>query len=264
MPIYNSIKHVSFTLLDNYRECPKRVKLDKIDKLPKPPDDYFSPPGMKEHPLERGSRIHKEAEDFVVGATDTVTKDLNLYKDELSKARAMYEVEKATAEEMWTFEVTNDWNFTEEKFPRDIAFRYKCDLFAIHYGDPQRGLMVDYKTGKRDRKAHSHDTQVQYGGALAFRAYDGIAHVTSELWYFDLPMQPVVKFTMTKAQSMVIFNKLQREVEEVITTREFPARPSPQACRYCPFAAVLSEHGLTEPLCSDAITADSRNVRRIR
>lgn len=123
----------SFSRLSAYRQCPLKAKLSNLDKIAEP----------KSPAMERGTAIHKLAEDYISGVGRTVPKELKVFASELKLLRARRKSEAVFVEEMWVFR--RDWTETRWDDWDGAWLRVKVDVCDL--SDPFV-TMTDWKTGK--------------------------------------------------------------------------------------------------------------------
>lgn len=214
----------SFSKLMMYESCPMRVRLKYIDKCPEPPQ----PP---DSPLERGSRIHDNLENFVKGEgtlDGNEAKKLAPFVDPLHHLQDLYAAGKATAEENLYFNV--DWDMCERD---DVWLWLKKDFNVV---DQDRALTItgDYKSGKSTYKTAEHIQQLQlYAACDALEFPWAEVHYT-ELWYVDEGW--VRKASYTHDQALSFVGRFQRRVDRMYNDRLFRPNPNKVTCRWCPFS----------------------------
>jgi RecB family exonuclease len=206
----------SFTALTQFEDCPRAYELKYIQKISdtKPRDA-----------LERGSRIHQEAEDFVRGKVD-FTENLRHFKPELEALKTKYQDGKVTVEE--------EWGFDAEWYPtawRSAWVRLKCD--AVVELSPEHFLIVDYKTGGRFGNELKHGRQLEFYAAASLVRFPDVKQVTCELWYLD--KNDLASMTMNANQMKRALSTWDRAGRKVSMAKHFPATPSLYKCRWCPY-----------------------------
>ena len=134
----------SFSRLDVFESCKYRAKLAFVDKEKEPPRAKLPEGG--EYPDERGSRIHDECEQFVLGEGE-FTEGMRHFKPEFNKLRQECKDGKVVVENMWCYK--DDWTYFSPHvfWDPDIRFRIKTD--ATVFTSDTSALIIDYKTGKR-------------------------------------------------------------------------------------------------------------------
>lgn len=217
------IRAWSFSSLQSFEQCPHRMKLKVVDKLPLPPTDPNSP-------LERGNRIHKAAEDFIQGLTDTL--DPALAKHMAQQYHAMRELfaqGKVTVEEEWAYTRTlepTDWR------AKDAWVRAKLDC-CVQLNAANEVLVQDHKTGKLFGNEVKHAQQGMFYAGLAALRYPEAQRFHVEFWYPDV--NDLTHTVFNRRQADVFRNRFIERGEKMTTATEFPARPNESNCRYCDF-----------------------------
>lgn len=215
----STLKSWSFSMAMVFEECKYRIKLERIDKI------------LDERPrphADRGTAIHLEAEDFVIGK-GPFTNNLRFFKDDLTALQTHYAAGRVTCEEEWAFD--REWKPVAWK-AREAWLRLKadatCRLSKTHL------VVIDYKTGKRFGNEVKHGRQLQLYAMCTLLLHPEIDKVTCELWYFD--QDEIASFVMTRKQLkkfLMIYDKLGNEIT---SETEFPPSPNIFSCKYCPYA----------------------------
>jgi RecB family exonuclease len=208
----NGVKAWSYSALKLYEECPFRYRLEKIDKVPVP-----------EHPaMERGKKIHKDAEDFLTG------KEMLLPPTCMSMGGQMRELRehKPMVEQEWAF---NDrWKPTGW-FAKDCWLRIKTDA-ALLYDDEEELLIVDHKTG---RKYNDNEDQIELFALGGFCMFPMVKSVDTRLWYLDSGEEVDVQFERDKEGLADAKREWEDRVEPMFVDIEFRPRPNDK-CKWCP------------------------------
>lgn len=202
-----------------FDQCAYRAKLQWVDKIP----DTQPRPAA-----DRGTAIHLEAEDYVVGKRGDVTHNLRHFRDDLISLRAHHEAGRVTCEEEWAFD--RDWKPTSWK---SGWLRLKLD--ACCHLTPQHVAVVDYKSGKRFGNEVKHAEQLQLYGLTALIRNPKVELVTAELWYID--QNELASFTMKRTQLQRYIGIFDRKGREITDTSRFPPNPNIFSCKYCPYHA---------------------------
>ena len=227
----NKINAWSFSRLEFYKNCPYAAKLKYVDKkqeLPRPP-----PVRGKEHANERGSRMHDNAEQFVLSQIDTIIHENKHFMNELEALRLMREnhPDRVIPEELWLFD--KEWNPLPADAPyEDIWLRIIADMQVWNHDFTELQL-IDYKSGKRDRNEVKHGKQLQLYQLTAFMRFPNLETVSAELWYLDLDLRHETSFSRdTGLKYFPIFND---QAIHMCNDIEFKAAPSEYRCRFCPY-----------------------------
>lgn len=166
----NLVKSWSFSRYGDYKKCPAAFKYKHLDKIKEPPNAA----------MQRGTDIHKLAEDFVKGTTKKLPAELGLFKDEfaaLKKQKVKFVEESWSFTQSWGLTTWNDWN--------GCWLRVKLDVAYVH---PEHNVLVpiDYKTGKfRDDKNAEYELQLELYGLAGLVQQPDIEVASPRLWYLD-------------------------------------------------------------------------------
>jgi len=222
-------KSSSYSRADLFKKCPLQFNFRHLLKIPN-----LAPPCSTERPLERGIRIHDEAEAFVDG-TGKLTKDLKPFHPWLEKLRRLYDVGVVVLEKEYAFDAT--WNPCGYKDWDICVYRGKADVTVRP--NERNVLIIDYKSGKKTGNEIKHHEQcVEY--AISEALEDTKLQVfTLELWYLDQPPaadNPTSR-VMTRTQVLQSFPAMRKKHQEVLDAVVFPARPSRFACYFCDYKA---------------------------
>jgi hypothetical protein len=210
----------SYSRLDLWLTCPRRCFLKHIQKLVEPP----SPP------LERGSRIHKLAEDYLKGILKKLPSELKLLKAEfavLAKLRKRLQIEAELAFALhWGL---SGW------FDPDCWCRIKMDVMYDDPKETQIRRVIDWKTGKMNPK-HTEQTELYAIGAF-LTAPKNIIRVDTKLAYTD--SGEVVEQTFMRTDLPKLQKKWEKLAVPMLRDTKFKPTPSSNACRFCPWTKVL-------------------------
>lgn len=201
----------SFSRWSTYQDCPAKIKFRYVDKLAEP-----GSPAM-----DRGTMIHKIAEDYVVapGRTQKPHDCLKHYAAEFKLARKS----KPIVEKEWAF--TESWEPTGW-FAKDAWLRIKTDLIF----QPKKApcVVVDHKTGKRYDK---HKDQLSIEALTTFIMLEHVDEIDAQIWYLD---QGKPNLTSKFTREDVPFLKMEWEdkVRPMLNDETFAPKPN-YGCRWC-------------------------------
>lgn len=202
----------SYSRWQTYEQCPLKAKLKFIDKLPEP----SSPP------MERGSAIHKLAENYVRGDIKKLPPELKLMKGkfkDLVKAEAL-------AEEQWCF--TRKWEVTGW-FDANAWLRIKVD--ALNPNLKTRTLLiVDHKTG---REKPDHMAQLSLYAMGGFIKHTDMEVVDAQLWYLDSGVPRSMLFKRSELPALK--KDWTGKTKAMLSDTTFAPRPG-NYCRWCHFS----------------------------
>lgn len=206
----------SYSRWMTYEECPFKAKLKFIERRQEP-----SAPA-----LERGTAIHKLAEEYLTGVKSRLPAELKQLKTDFAAVRKVEGIQ--TEMEV---ALTTDWKFTEW-FAPDAWCRIKIDLFV----PPKTGAtkVVDFKTGRY--RPGTYVPQLELYAIPALIKYPN--HDTNpEFWFIDHGIvhagDPPLSFTIGDLPRL---RKIwERRVKPMLADTKFAPRPGAY-CRWCHFA----------------------------
>lgn len=209
----NKLKAWSFSRWHTAHTCRYKFKCSAIDGI----RDETSSPAM-----ERGTRIHKLAEEFVKGNIFGMPKELQHFNAELKVMQKLYKKQTAFTEE--------DWGFDENWKPcswKTAWFRAKMDFYCVE--EDKHGTevaLVDYKTGQ----IYSyHDKQAKlYAVAACHRLKADFVHV--EFMYTD--KNHIRPFDFNSADCKRLNTFWNNQAAKLFSMSEFPKEPGSH-CKYC-------------------------------
>lgn len=220
------IKAWSMSRLDVYETCPYRAYLQYVQRVPTP--ELVPKPGEPEHPLERGLRVHKAAEEYV-------TQDINLV-DELQRFESAFTLQRdkyrnspelCIVEHEWAFDQC--WNRTGWSSVTAWG-RLKLDYGELS-DDKKKITIVDYKTGKKYPPKHIQQGQLY--ALVAGLRHPEIEEFNVEFWYLDSGETLTNQYS--KVQTLMLKEGFDTRAKAMTTATEFPPRSSAYACRFCPY-----------------------------
>lgn len=219
------IKTWSFSRWKDFEQCKFRAYLKYVQKVPEP--DRPLPPGVTEHAIDRGSRIHECSEKFIRGGVELIP-ELETYREELEKLKELYSAGKVAVEEEWAMDTAWEpcaWG------SETTWLRLKLDAFAIRA--PGKAVVIDIKTGRKSGNEIKHAEQGQLYQLVAFMRNPEIQQIDVEFWYTDKDEMSHMKFTRT--QGMRFFKSFDDKGKIITSCTEFPPSPSIFTCRWCPY-----------------------------
>jgi hypothetical protein len=226
----NRIKAWSYSRYSDYKQCPLKAKLKHVDRLPEP----------KNAAMERGSMIHKLAEDYIKGALARLPAELKPLGNEFKQLRDIYKKRKilgvAAIEDSWAF--TAEWTRTTWDDWTHCWVRIKLD--CAHYSPDDQDVLIitDWKTGKyRMEQQDDYREQLELYALPALLIHPHVREVQPRLGYTDLGLiWPGADNAMVFTQSDVPrLKKLwAKRTKPMLADERFAPRPG-DYCRYCHF-----------------------------
>jgi CRISPR/Cas system-associated exonuclease Cas4 (RecB family) len=213
-----SITAWSFSRLKDYEQCPAKAKYKHVDKLKEPGNAA----------MDRGTAIHKLAEDFVKGDIMKLPPELQNFKKEFEKVRKQNQV---FVEEQLTFDsnlkLMKDTKEQQAWFSYKAWLRVKMDLRVL-----EKNIMrlIDHKTGRVNEE---HKEQLELYALIGFMLEPEIDIIDAELWYLDNATKPVAVRFLRKNFAKIKKKWLLR-VKPMMVDTLFAPRPG-RYCSWCWF-----------------------------
>lgn len=225
------IKAWSPSRLADYEVCPAKANYKHVLRLPEPPAPA----------LDRGSAIHKQAEEFIVGEAKKVPQDLTKVSRELRRLQRQHKKGLVRVEQMVA--VDDSWN-PVDWFSPDAWLRCKIDVVETSPPVTSRGkkrppksaLVTDWKTGRNNaRDSEKHGDQLNLY-AVAVLTTSEVDRVRARLIFTDLG-EPVDKPEGTLDRDGLAAAKdiWEARVEPMMNDRTFAPTPN-FTCRWCAFS----------------------------
>lgn len=213
----------SFSRLQDFERCKFYFKLKHLDKVPEPLRPL--PPGRTEYANDRGTRIHKAAEDYVRGGIELV-EELSHFRPEFEALRTLHAEGKTSLE--------GEWGYDENWMPcawmsETVWLRVKLDALVLPHD--KTGTAIDYKTGKRAGNEIKHGEQMALYALATFMRYPELEDLNVELWYVDLP--DLVHQRYTRDSAMRNLKKYNERGLKLTASEAWPPNPNQYTCRFC-------------------------------
>jgi putative RecB family exonuclease len=229
----------SYSRLADYEKCPQLFKFKVIEKRPEPSNEY----------MERGGRIHEQAQVCLMKPKSKIPADLKRVAAEIKLLRSL----KAEPEGMLSF--TDQFKKKTTWFGKDAWARVKVDATArvtylealeqiapneVHWG--QRGQLdkltpgvwvVDWKTGQFKPERSTDQVELY---ALGAYLDDSVAEfVIVSLVYVDFGRTVHAYFDLSKKQLERLKQKWLKKVAPMQADTRFKPKPGVQ-CDWCFFS----------------------------
>ena len=213
----------SFSRYNVYKSCPAKAKYKFIDKLQEPGSPQ----------MDRGTEIHKLAEDYAKGLLKKLPAELSLFKEEFA---ALKKQKVKFIEESWTFKA--DWSLTTWNDWNGAWLRVKLDAAYIN-PDHNVLVVVDHKTGKfRESKNDEYEEQLQLYGLAGLKKHPTVDAVAPRLWYLDEgvihPDLETAEIIYTRNDEKYLDKLWAGKTKKMLTDTTFKPTPG-SACTYCHF-----------------------------
>ena len=199
---------------NTYETCAYKAKLIYIDKKKEPAN-----PAM-----ERGSEIHKLAEDYLTRRIKRLPKELKRFDKEFKAL--LKDGAPLMVEEQWAFD--KNWKSCDW-FSKETYCRMMVDV-AENYLEMGELVLIDHKTGK------ARDNHIEQCGLYALGAFERFPqadHIVAKLWYLDQGVEVKEEFYRKKDHKK-LKTKWAKAVRPMLNDTIFAPRPN-QFCRWCHF-----------------------------
>lgn len=205
----NKPKRWSYSSWSTYEQCPAKWKFSYIDNLP-----WGSSAAM-----DRGTRMHKMAEDFVTGAIDFVPNDIR----KVGPSLLMYKNMGAKAEETWLL----DKNWEPVTNQDDAWIKAIVDL---HYFQSPVIYVKDHKSGQM---YDSHREQLELYGLIGLKKYPEAKRAETAAIYMDTGHEGM-DGTIIRAMMPKLIDKWHSGAIRMYEDNTYD--PKPGNCKWCTYA----------------------------
>jgi len=202
-------KRWSYSALSTYNECPAKYAYSYIHNLPWPSSAA----------MERGTRLHSQAEDYMNDPAMPVPYDLRKIGRDLDRFRTA----GAKAEEVWL--VTKDWQPTE-----DQGEAWVKAIVDVHWIENNVLHLRDYKSG---REYPSHRDQLGLYSILGLLKYPHVERAECGATYIDGGYTGM-EGSIIRPMLPKLIEKWDAQARRMEADEDFIANPG-SACRWCPY-----------------------------
>lgn len=212
----------SFSRYSDYKTCPAKAYYKHVKKLKEPPNKA----------MQRGSAIHKLAEDYALGDLPRLPVELMQFSSEFTRLKNQ---KLKHIEEQWAF--ATDWTETGW-FDADAWCRIKLDAAYINTKHDVL-VVIDHKTGSmREERKADYMEQLELYALAGLLKFPNIAAVSPRLWYIDHgavypdPAEEELEFTHDDTGRLI---KLwAARTSKMLTDTKFAPTPN-HTCQWCHF-----------------------------
>lgn len=201
----------SYSRYRDYEKCPLLAKFKHVDKLKEPPNEA----------MERGTLIHKLAEDFALKRVKKLPPELKQFK---AKFTALQK-QKLLVEEQWAF---NDKWGRVDWFAKDAWCRVKMDA---SYQSKKEVVVIDHKTGRY--REGEYTEQLELYALAALLIYTSAETVSCRLWFLDSGDEAT--YTATRADLPTLQKVWVTRTKAMLNDKRFAPKPG-NHCRWCHFS----------------------------
>lgn len=203
----------SYSRLSEWEGCPKKSYFKVIEKLKEPGSEA----------MERGSKIHKEGENFLKGLLEEVPETYKLLAQELAEVKML----GAKSEVEATF--TKDWQSCGW-FDAEAYLRIKIDIVVAQDGVIR---LIDIKTGK-NKGGDTYKDQLELYALAAMLIFPDISGISAELWFVDSG-EIIGTSAYKPSQLEELKARWEKRIVPMMNDTIFAPRPS-SACKWCWFS----------------------------
>jgi CRISPR/Cas system-associated exonuclease Cas4 (RecB family) len=222
----------SFSKWESYNKCPAYFQYRHIERLPEPENRYAA----------RGTELHKSAENFVSGKSDSIDGAFTYHYEFVEHLR--HDCEGAKLE--YQIALDEDWNLTDWQ---SGWVRMVLDVYHNEDADPRQErygrkigegftdtLIVDYKSGKIREEKHIAQMQLYAIGAMRLARHYEMHHVLNDvnvhLLYLD--QQKTLSYTYGLEHENTLMQNWMRSIEPMQNDKKFLPKPN-DTCKWCHF-----------------------------
>jgi len=201
----------SYSALSTWEECPARYAYDYIYKLP----------SGTSAAMERGTLLHKQAEDYM-DEEQPVPIPYELRK--IGKLLSQYKDNNARPEQTWL--LTRDWRPTD-----DLSAAWVKAIVDVHYIDGDTLFLRDYKSG---RQYPGHSDQLELYGIMGLATYPHLQRADTGAVYIDGGFEGCTG-SIIRPMLPKLIEKWNGKAIMMEKDEQFVANPG-GACKWCPHA----------------------------
>lgn len=203
----------SYSRYRDYEQCPQRAKYKHVDKMKEP-----GSPAM-----DRGSAIHKMAEDYASGRLKKLPAELKNFKEQFMELKKS----KPQCEQEWAFDTA--WRRTDW-FAREAWCRVKMDV-AYELPKAKTAYGIDHKTGRYKPGTYAEQLELYLLAMLLI--FPDVETVVCKLWFLDSGEEEV--YEATRADLPELKATWIKRTKPMLNDKRFSPKPG-NHCRWCPFS----------------------------
>ena len=217
----------SYSRLEVFEKCPYRAELQYVRKIEEESDP------KREEALNRGKKVHDDAERFVKGEIDVVPKELKKFEKKFEEMRELHATnpELLVLEEQWAFDI--NWQPTEW-YGDNTWCRMILDRFEWLDAEKSAAILTDYKTGRKEGNEVKHSQQGQLFVIGSFMKYSSLDAVKVVFEYLDHGKTSLPK-TYSREQAMTFLPSMTERGLKMTQATKFPPKPNKINCAWCPY-----------------------------
>lgn len=214
---------LSHSRLSTYKQCPRKFKLQYIDKVF--PDDSSNPHFV------RGNAIHEQLEKYLifkkVGKTHMAEPQM---APEAASARGIIDGLAAFCDDLMSEQqlaINHDWNKCGWFDGDEVRYRAILDVLGFKNDS---AIVVDWKTGQV-REYNEYGGQLHLNAAIVMSIHPKVQKVTCSYNFVDHKQTITVNFT--RAELPQLQGYFDDQFEIVNSDTKFEPKINPY-CKWCP------------------------------
>jgi len=217
----------SFSKWTQYQQCPLRLYLRFILKLPEP-DESQKPA------LLHGRAVHTDAENYVRQLL--ARKHVKLPSSLLQLSNQFDRIARFTKKKLGTVDaelsiaLDNNWNLAASYYDRGVWLRARIDLLITPKLITEKVTLVDYKTGSVNQQSEEQ-MELYLCILTALRPARPLA--CSELWYADSGLLKILERTTTEIDNLR--TRWNKRIALLTARQQFQPKAGDH-CRWCHYA----------------------------
>jgi RecB family exonuclease len=186
-------------------------------------------PRLEETEENRGTIIHRLAENFIKGEIPTLPKELKKVATQMEEYKEAYAAGEAWVEEPWAFDIA--WN-PVDWFSPDVWLRVQIDFRRLGGGGEGTLQIVDFKTGKSWGNELNHIQQLQLYAVVCFAKFPEVHTITASDLYID-ENKELTKLYARGEKSDELLHKWLTRSQIMLSCTDPRPRPARHTCRFC-------------------------------
>lgn len=199
----------SYSRWRDYEKCPQLAKFKHVDKMKEPGNAA----------MNRGSEIHKMAEEYAGGKLKKMPAELAKFKTAFTALKKS----NPLCEQDWAF--TDTWGLTGW-FDGNAWLRVKVDAA---YELKTTVVIIDHKTGQ---VKDDYADQCELYAIAGMLVFPNAEEIHTKLWFLDHGEERVMVYAKRELEALK--KKWLKQTKNMLTDTRFPPRPG-NYCRFCHF-----------------------------
>lgn len=217
------IKHWTYTIAQNYSECPYRAYKRYVA------NQY----GPQAEAANRGQQMHDNIEQYIRGNAQELGVKVNpraVHIIDTLREKRLSQPELVLPEDKWGFDSDlKPCNYYGE----NIWLRVKQDIFLRE--SPTSAICFDWKSGKKIGKEGIHRMQAQLYTIASFLRFPELEFMKTQWEYIDQGKDNYMICEYSRDKAMMYLNRWVDQGRAITSTTKFDPRPNRGNCRFCQY-----------------------------